>query len=254
MSLGRLVERPPSRPSAEDLQRARGKRIPDLIAPTLDVLFCGINPGLYSAATGLHFARPGNRFWPALRDGGLTPRLLQPWQQQAMLDARLGITNLVARATATAAELEPAELRAGWRALERKVRRYRPRVVAIVGIGAYRVAFRRPRAMIGLQPETIEGSVLWVLPNTSGLNANHQAHDFARAFRALRRTLEGAKLSKETGLIALEGAKVSKETGLIALEGAKVSKETGLIALEGAKVSKETGLIALEDSKVSKPD
>jgi TDG/mug DNA glycosylase family protein len=175
----------PPRPGAADLRAAAGRSIPDLIAPDLRVLFCGINPGLYSAATGLHFARPGNRFWRALYDGGLTPRLLQPWEQQAMLDAGLGITNLVKRATATAAELSDDELRAGRDRLVRKVRRHRPRAVAIVGIGAYRVAFGRPKAVLGRQPELLDGAILWVLPNTSGLNANHQARDFAAAFGAL---------------------------------------------------------------------
>jgi TDG/mug DNA glycosylase family protein len=171
------------------LQAAAGRSIPDLIGPDLRVLFCGINPGLYSAATGLHFARPGNRFWRALHDGGLTPSVLQPWQQQAMLSAGLGITNLVERATATAAELENGELRAGRLALERKVRRYRPGVVAVVGIGAYRIAFARPKALLGRQPEALAGAILWVVPNTSGLNANHQAADFARAFRELARAV-----------------------------------------------------------------
>ena len=175
----------PPRPTRADLAAAAGRAIPDLIAPDLDVLFCGINPGLYSAATGLHFARPGNRFWRALHEGGLTAGVLQPWQQQAMLAARLGITNLVMRATATAAELEDEELRRGRATLERKVRRYRPLAVAVVGIGAYRVAFDRPRAVIGPQPESIGDALLWVLPNTSGLNANHQASDFAAAFGAL---------------------------------------------------------------------
>jgi TDG/mug DNA glycosylase family protein len=168
------------------LRAARGRAIPDLIAPGLDVLFVGINPGLYSAATGLHFARPGNRFWRALRDGGLTPDLFQPWQQRAMLACGLGITNFVRRATATAAELDDDELRAGRKVLVRKVRRYRPRVVAVVGIGAYRVAFDRPKASLGEQPDRLAGARVWVLPNTSGLNANHQAKDFAVAFGALR--------------------------------------------------------------------
>jgi TDG/mug DNA glycosylase family protein len=162
-----------------------GKTIPDLIAPNLRVLFCGINPGLYSAATGLHFARPGNRFWRALHEGGLTDRLLQPWEQGAMVAAGLGITNLVARATATAAELRVEELQDGRRRLAKKVRRYRPLTVAIVGIGAYRVAFGQPKATLGPQSSTIEGARLWVLPNTSGLNAHHQARDFAAAFGAL---------------------------------------------------------------------
>jgi double-stranded uracil-DNA glycosylase len=179
----------PHRPSPAEIRSAKGGTIPDLIAPGLEVLFCGINPGLYSAATGHHFARPGNRFWRALHDGGLTPARLSPWQRQEMLAAGIGITNLVRRATATAAELGDDEIRAGRRVLERKVRRYRPRAVAVVGIGAYRVAFGLPKAVLGRQPEGIEGALLWVLPNTSGLNANHQAADFAAAFGALRRTI-----------------------------------------------------------------
>ena len=197
----RRPDAPPPRPTREQLLASNGRSIPDLIARDLDVLFCGINPGLYSAFTGLHFAKPGNRFWRALHDGGLTSALLQPWQQQAMLEARLGITNLVMRATATAAELSDSEIREGRAALERKVRRYRPRAVAVVGIGAYRVAFARPRAVIGRQGETIEGALLWVLPNTSGLNANHQAADFADAFRALARAVR-ARRPRRPGKIA----------------------------------------------------
>jgi TDG/mug DNA glycosylase family protein len=183
----------PPRPTRAELLAAEGRTIPDLIAPGLDVLFCGINPGLYSGATGLHFARPGNRFWRALFDGGLTPVLLQPWQQQAMLDAGLGITNLVMRTTATAAELADDELRRGRAALERKVARYRPRAVAIVGIGAYRVGFDRPRAVVGAQPEPIRGALAWVLPNPSGLNANYQPRDFAGVFAALAHTVRALK-------------------------------------------------------------
>jgi len=175
------------RPSAEELRRAVGRTIDDVIGSDLDVLFCGINPGLYSAATGHHFARPGNRFWPALHAAGFTPRRLQPWEERELLQSRCGVTNLVARATVAAAELDPAELRAGRTRLERKVRRYRPRIVAVVGIGAYRIAFDRPRAPLGPQPEPLAGSLVWVLPNTSGLNANHRPADFAQAFKALRR-------------------------------------------------------------------
>lgn len=176
----------PLRPTPAQLRAARGQTIRDVIGDDLAVLFCGINPGLYTAATGHHFARPGNRFWPALHEAGFTARRLHPWQQRQLLDTGCGVTNLVARATANAAELGDGELRAGRRRLERTVRRYRPRVVAIVGIGAYRVAFGRPRAAVGLQPETIAGAALWVLPNTSGLNANHRPGDFAAAFGALR--------------------------------------------------------------------
>jgi double-stranded uracil-DNA glycosylase len=180
------VDRPFCRPTAAELLAARGKSIPDLVAPGLDVLFCGINPGLYSAATGCHFARPGNRFWPALHASGFTPRLLAPWERRALLACGCGVTNLVARGTVAADELDPTELRAGRRRLERRVRRYQPRAVAIVGIGAFRVAFNQPKAGLGRQPETLAGAIVWVLPNTSGLNANHRPADFARAFRELR--------------------------------------------------------------------
>ena len=190
----RRLDQPPPRPTRAELLAAEGRSIPDLIAPDLDILFCGINPGLYSGATGLHFARPGNRFWRALYDGGLTSTLLLPWQQQALLDARLGITNLVMRTTATAAELSHDELRQGRVALERKVVRYRPRAVAIVGIGAYRVAFDRPTAVVGPQPESIRGALAWVLPNPSGLNANYQAKDLAAAFAALAAAVRGPSM------------------------------------------------------------
>jgi TDG/mug DNA glycosylase family protein len=169
---------------------AAGRTVPDLIRPGLRVVFCGINPGLYSGATGHHFARPGNRFWRALHEAGFTARLVSPWEEHLLLDEGLGITNLVARATASAAELAPGELRAGRRRLERKVRRYSPQWVAVVGIGAYRTAFERPRACMGPQPESIAQSGLWVLPNPSGLNANHQPADLAAAFGALRRAVE----------------------------------------------------------------
>jgi double-stranded uracil-DNA glycosylase len=176
----------PTRPSRADLANALGRTVPDLIRPGLRVLFCGINPGLYSAATGHHFARPGNRFWPALHAAGFTPQLLHPWEETLLLRHGLGITNLVARATASAAELTAAELRAGQRRLERKVRRYSPRWVAVVGIGAYRTAFACPDAVVGRQRERIASAGVWVLPNPSGLNANHQLRDLARLFRELR--------------------------------------------------------------------
>ena len=157
------------------------------------MLFCGINPGLYSAATGFHFARPGNRFWPALAAAGFTPRRFEPSEGRRLLALGFGITNLVARATAAAAELSADELRQGRRRLERAVRRYRPRVVAIIGITAYRAAFDRPAATLGRQPEQVIDAVVWVLPNTSGLNAHHQAADFARAFGELRAFVRAAK-------------------------------------------------------------
>jgi len=175
------------RPSAADLAAARDRRIRDVIAPGLAVLFCGINPSLYSAATGHHFARPGNRFWPVLQRAGFTPRVFAPAEQAQLVGHGVGITNLVARATATAAELAPAELAAGRRRLTAKVRRVKPRLVAVLGIDAYRQAFGRPRAGLGRQPETLAGRPLWVLPNPSGLNAHYQLDDLAKLYRSLRR-------------------------------------------------------------------
>jgi TDG/mug DNA glycosylase family protein len=155
------------------------------VAPGLRVLFCGINPGLYSAATGCHFARPGNRFWRTLHGAGFTERRLAPAEQRRLLDSGVGLTNLVARATASAAELAPAELAAGRRRLEVKVRRLRPRAVAVLGVGAYRHAFARPRAALGRQPEALAGAALWVLPNPSGRAAGYTLADLVRLYRAL---------------------------------------------------------------------
>lgn len=185
-----LRQRPEARPTREEVLAAAGRTVPDVIAPELKVLFCGINPGLYSGATGHHFARPGNRFWRALHAAGFTDRLLAPWEERSLLERGCGITNLVARATANAAELSAEELVVARRRLVRKVRRYRPRWLAVLGVGAYRTAFARPRAKLGRQPERLGTTGLWVLPNPSGLNANHQLADFARAFRALRLTAE----------------------------------------------------------------
>jgi TDG/mug DNA glycosylase family protein len=150
------------------------------------VLFCGINPGLYSAATGNHFARPGNRFWPALHAGGFTPRRLWPWEKDVLLHEGFGLTNLAARATASADELSPGELVAGRRRLAAKVRRYRPRIVAFLGMGAYRHAFASPRATLGEQAERFEGARVWVLPSPSGLNASYQMGALVAELRKLR--------------------------------------------------------------------
>jgi TDG/mug DNA glycosylase family protein len=166
--------------------------LPDILARDLDVVFVGINPGLMSERKGQHFARPGNRFWPALYASGFTPRLFTSADQRELLACRCGITNFVARATAGAGELSADELRAGRRVLERKVRRFTPRIVAVVGIGAYRTAFDRPLATYGLQAETLASARLWILPNTSGLNAHHRPADFARAFTALRAAVRAA--------------------------------------------------------------
>jgi TDG/mug DNA glycosylase family protein len=178
------------KPSPADLAAAHGRTVPDVIAPGLAVLFCGINPGLWSAATGHHFARPGNRFWPALHRGGFTPRQLRPDEETELIGYGLGITNVVARGTARADELTRAELVAGGRTVAAKVRGFRPAWVAVLGIGAYRTAFG-PAARIGPQPERIAGARAWVLPNPSGLNAHYQLDQLAAEFAKLRRATEG---------------------------------------------------------------
>lgn len=164
---------------------AAGRGIRDVISPGLKVLFVGINPGLYSAATGHHFARPGNRFWPALHAAGFTARLLHPSEQMELLNTGCGVTNLVNRATATAAELAPGEFIAGRQRLAAKVRRYRPRTVAFLGIGAYCQAFSVKQAAVGPQRLPLEGARVWVLPNPSGLNANYQLAALVKLFRRL---------------------------------------------------------------------
>jgi TDG/mug DNA glycosylase family protein len=151
------------------------------------VLFCGINPGLYSAATGFHFARPGNRFWPALHAAGFTPRLFHPSESAKLLELGYGLTNLVNRASASAAELSDEEFVDGGKNLVRKIRRYRPGAIAFVGMGAYRAAFSRPTATLGLQRERLEGAQVWVLPSPSGLNANYQMPQLVQLFRQLWR-------------------------------------------------------------------
>jgi TDG/mug DNA glycosylase family protein len=149
------------------------------------VLFVGINPGLASAATGHHFARPGNRFWPALHQAGFTPRLLRPAEQRLLLDYGYGVSNLVSRPSASADELDAVEFVAGRRRLAAKVRRYRPTIVAFLGVGAYSEAFGVKKAPIGRQPDTFEGAEVWVLPNPSGLNANYQLPALVQLFRQL---------------------------------------------------------------------
>jgi double-stranded uracil-DNA glycosylase len=166
--------------------RPEDKPVPDVVAPDLDVLFCGINPSLTSAARRHHFARPGNRFWPAIHLAGLTPRRLAPEEDQELLGFGLGVTNVVSRPTRTAAELDAEELRAGARELAALVERWRPRVLAVLGVTAWRVAFSRPRAVLGLQAERVGGAATWVVPNPSGLNAHHQLPDLARIYGRLR--------------------------------------------------------------------
>ena len=176
----------PWQPTREQVASAAGATVPDVVAPRLRVLFVGINPSLYSGAVGHHFARPGNRFWRALAASGFTERVLSPSEERRLLDGGVGITNLVARATASAHELLPDELRQGARRLERKVRRLEPAVVAFLGLVAYRTAFDRPQTGVGPRDERFAGALAWVLPNPSGLNAHHQLEDLARAFRRLR--------------------------------------------------------------------
>src|SRR5262249_30231794 len=156
-------------PTRKELAAARKRTIPDVIGPDLRVLFCGINPGLYSAAIGHHFGRPGNRFWAALYAGGFTDRVLSPYEDGTLLQRGLGITNLAARTTATADELTIEELSKGRKILEAKVLKYRPACLAVLGVTAYRTAFERPRASIGRQSESIGETLLWILPNPSGL-------------------------------------------------------------------------------------
>jgi double-stranded uracil-DNA glycosylase len=176
----------PWRPAQADLIAARDRTIPDVSAPGLQVLFAGINPGLYSAATGHHFARPGNRFWPALHRSGFTPRQLRPDEQDLLLALGLGITNIAARATARAAELSPAELRAGAGLLTGKLGQLTPRWLAVLGVTAYRTAFGRPDAQVGPQEAVIGPTRVWVLPNPSGLNAHYTAGALAAEFARLR--------------------------------------------------------------------
>jgi len=188
--LRKIDSRQPFRPTKQQLIDAANKTVPDVIGMDLLVLFCGINPGLYTAAVGHHFARPGNRFWPALHRSGFTDRLLSPFEQRELIQRGLGVTNVVARATASASELTKDDFIKGGRALRAKVRRYRPRIVAILGVGAYRQAFAQPKALIGEQDEKIANARVWVLPNPSGLNANYQLPDLVKLFGALRTASE----------------------------------------------------------------
>jgi double-stranded uracil-DNA glycosylase len=175
-----------TRPTVAALQAARDRTIPDVIGDGLSVLFSGINPGLWSAATGHHFARPGNRFWPALEASGFTPRRFAPEEQGELLALGLGITNVAPRATARAEELSRDELVAGGAELVTKVHRYRPRWLAVVGITAFRAAFAEPRAGVGPQPTALGDTRIWVLPNPSGLNAHWPAAALAEEFGRLR--------------------------------------------------------------------
>jgi TDG/mug DNA glycosylase family protein len=180
------------KPTKDQIRAAHGRTVPDVIGPGLKVLFCGINPGLYSAAVQHHFGRPGNRFWKALHAAAFTPRLLSPFDEDELLGWGYGITNLVGRATAGASELARDELVAGVRVLQAKAQQFRPWCVAVLGLGAYRSAFGRPGAGTGLQAEALGPSRLWVLPNPSGLNGHYQLERLAELFADLRQTVAAA--------------------------------------------------------------
>jgi TDG/mug DNA glycosylase family protein len=183
------IETAVRRPSKADLLAAINKTVPDVIAPGLQVLFCGINPGLYSGWAGHHFARPGNRFWPALHASGFTERLLRPQEECELLGLGYGITNLVERATLGSGELSRGELQAGGRTFIRKIIKYRPQAVAVLGVSAYRTAFECPNTTIGAQSQAMEGASVWVLPNPSGLNAHFTPRTLAKVFREFRQQL-----------------------------------------------------------------
>lgn len=177
------------KPTKAEIQAAIGKTVPDIIAPDLRVLFCGINPSLYSAVVQHHFARPGNRFWKTLHIAGFTDRLLHPSEDHQLLTFGYGLTNIVDRATARADELDAEELIAGHQQLAAKVQHYHPRCLAILGISAYRTAFKQPKATIGRQPETFHNTLIWVLPNPSGLNAHYQLDDLGQVYQELLKDL-----------------------------------------------------------------
>jgi TDG/mug DNA glycosylase family protein len=179
----------PWKPTKKQLAQAVHKTVPDLVAPGLQVLFVGINPGLYTAAVGHHFARPGNRFWKVLHLSGFTPRQLSPFEEQELLGFGIGVTNMVPRTTATAAELSAEEIVAGGVRLMALVEQYRPATVAVLGVQAYRRAFRRLRAQVGPQDDMLGDSPVWVLPNPSGLQAHYQLDDMVELFQQLRQSI-----------------------------------------------------------------
>ena len=186
------------RVTREMLEASASKRVKDVIAPGLAVLFCGINPGLWTSYTGHHFAGPGNRFWKALYQGGFTPRILKPAEKRELLDYGVGITNVVPRATATAAELSNADFVSGGKRLVAKLHKYRPQALAVLGVGAFRAAFGARDARIGEQAERIATTRIWVMPNPSGLNQNYSVEQMGKLF---------AELREEVGLPDLKGAR-----------------------------------------------
>jgi TDG/mug DNA glycosylase family protein len=181
-----------TRPSPAELAAATGRTVPDVIGAGLSVLFCGINPGLWSGAVGHHFAHPGNRFWKALHASGFTDRLLCPEEEGLLLGAGLGVTNIVDVTTRTAAELDRQQLVQGALALEERVRHFAPKAVAFLGLTSYRSAFGRPGAAVGPQDETVGGAIVWVLPNPSGLQAFYPFGRLVEELQELRRTILAA--------------------------------------------------------------
>jgi TDG/mug DNA glycosylase family protein len=178
------------KPTKEDLRDATNRTMEDLIDYNLKFLFCGINPGIWSGATGFHFAKPGNRFWKALHLGGFSERLLHPSEEHELLENGYGITSFCKRTTATAAELSNEEIVEGGKLLVKKIEKFKPRYLAVLGIGAYRTAFNHPKAKLGLQDKTIGNTRLWLLPNPSGLNAHYQLNDLAKLFGELRQAIK----------------------------------------------------------------
>ena len=186
------------KPTKEDLRDAVNRTTEDLIDYNLKVLFCGINPGIWSGATGFHFAKPGNRFWKVLHLSGFTERILHPSEEHELLENGYGITCFVKRTTARADELSNEEYVEGGKALVRKIEKYKPENLAVLGIGAYRTAFRQPKARLGLQDAKISGARVWLLPNPSGLNAHYQANDLAALFSEVRQAvMEKEKMSTD---------------------------------------------------------
>ncbi len=177
------------KPTKEDLRDARRRTTEDLIDENLKVLFCGINPGIWSGATGFHFAKPGNRFWKTLHLAGFTERVLYPSEEHELLENGYGITSFCKRTTARADELTRKEFVEGGKLLVKKIQRYTPQFLAVLGIGAFRAAFNQPKAKLGLQPERIGGAKVWLLPNPSGLNAHYQLNDLAALFGELRQAV-----------------------------------------------------------------
>jgi len=181
------------KPTKEDLRDAVNRTMTDLIEYNLKILFCGINPGIWSGATGFHFAKPGNRFWKALHLGGFSDRVLHPSEEHELLENGYGITSFCKRTTATAAELSNDEIIEGGKNLVKKIKKYKPQFLAVLGIGAFRTAFNQPKAKIGLQEEKIGATLIWLLPNPSGLNAHYQLNDLAKLFGELRQRVSGGE-------------------------------------------------------------